>query len=132
MIYIVQIIQESGARSPAFPIWSIVDFIRNVHDHAVKNGDWEDVKKCGLLVLNAIFPDQADPICSSALPVYSLDRYMSHIEAGSVFPDLQLSSIVKTVEDSYSQDTVIVNIGDGIMSSVDDTRPHNMAVHVEI
>ena len=102
MIYICQIVQQSGARSPAFPIYSIEDFVIDVYKNALDEGHWEDVKKRGLLILNAIpsDDDSKDSICTSSLPVYSIDRYLTHIESGMDLPDLQLSSIVETFEGS--------------------------------
>lgn len=110
MIYICQIILESGARSPAFSVSSIVDFVRDVHKHALGKGDWEDIKQCGLLILNAVPSegDEMDSICTSALPVYSIDRYLTHLESGIDLPDLQLSSIVETFEGSSLADTLEV------------------------
>lgn len=102
MIYICQIVQQSGARSPAFPILSIEDFVIDVYKNALDEGHWEDIKKCGLLILNAIPSevDEMDSICTSSLPVYSIDRYVTHIESGMDLPDLQLSSVVETFENS--------------------------------
>lgn len=98
MIYICQIIEESGSRSPAFPISSIEDFILDVHAHAIEKGEWEDVKKAGLLLIHVVNTDlPEDSIFTSALPVYSLDRYHKHLLSGVGLPDLQLSSLFQTV-----------------------------------
>lgn len=110
MIYICQIVQESGARSPAFPVSSIRDYVRDLRHHALENSYWDEVKKCGLLILNAIPSevDEMDSICTSALPVYSIDRYLTHLESGTDLPDFQLSSIIEPFENYSFDDTVEV------------------------
>lgn len=121
MIFICQIVQPNGSRSPAFPVTDFKKLIEDIRGNAVKNNEFEEIKACGILLLCAITDGNSFDL--STMPVYSVGRYCEAFDSGIGLPDFELASL---------QELMQAFVGDGIMSSVDDTRPHNMAVHVEI
>nr|QJB20554.1 MAG: hypothetical protein [Microvirus sp.] len=97
MIYICQIVQPNGSRSPAFPVMDVKKTVEDIRTNSLKNNEWDDVKKCGLLLLLAV--DGSDSFSLSSMPVYSVDRYSEAFDSGIGLPDFQLQDFAEAMQD---------------------------------
>lgn len=104
MIFICQIVQPTGARSPAFPVTDFKKLIEDIRGNAVKNGEFEEVKNCGLLLLLAI--DDMNSFDLSTMPVYSVGRYCEAFDSGIGLPDFELIGFQQLMQDFISNSEV--------------------------
>lgn len=96
MIFICQIVQPTGARSPAFPVTDFKKLIEDIRDNALKNDEFKEVKDCGILLLLAI--DDENSFDLSTMPVYSVGRYCDALDSGIGFPAFELVSFQELMQ----------------------------------
>lgn len=101
MIFICQIVQPNGARSPAFPVMDIKKMVEDIRENSLKNGEWDDIKNCGLLLLVAI--DDGNSFNLSSMPVYSVGRYSEAFDSGLGLPDFQLQGFTDAMQAFINQ-----------------------------
>ena len=97
MIFICQIVQPNGSRSSAFPVIDFKKLIEVIRGNAVKNGEFEEIKNCGILLLCAIKDNNSFDL--STMPVYSVGRYCEAFDSGIGLPDFELVGFQKLMQD---------------------------------
>lgn len=101
MIFICQIVQPTGARSPAFPVTDFKKLIEDIRDNALKNDEFKEVKDCGILLLCAITDNNSFDL--STMPVYSVGRYCDAFDSGIGLPDFELVGLQQLMEKFVGQ-----------------------------
>nr|QJB20543.1 MAG: hypothetical protein [Microvirus sp.] len=102
MIFICQIVQPTGARSPAFPVTDFKKLIEDIRGNAVRNDEFEEIKNCGILLLLAIKDN--DSFDLSTMPVYSVGRYCEAFDSGIGLPDFELIGFQQLMQDFVNQE----------------------------
>lgn len=96
MIFICQIVQPTGARSPAFPVTDFKKLIEDIRGNAAKHNEFEEIKNCGILLLCAITDGNSFDL--STMPVYSVGRYCEAFDSGIGLPDFELASLQELMQ----------------------------------